>query len=200
MIATNKVHIENIITQTFNVIAEVYQTNSEKQLGGFSAQKSRILFPMKRDKQTRISEQELRFVFIEQFNQYVHNHPEWNVYYSVETPTENGYSGFDTINPKCEGRNGGRSGCVDMCIHNSVGERICMIEFKANNQGEPTYTKDFCKLTNEKVELAYFLQIIENDNSGTVPNIIEKTKASKGDSIHYCYCLRKKDYVIKTTK
>lgn len=200
MTATNKVHIESIIAQTFNVIADIYQTNKENQFGGFSAQKSRILFPKKRNQQTRISEQELRFIFLEQFNQYVQHHPEWNVYYSVETPTENGYNGFETINPKCKGQNGGRSGCVDMCIHNSTGERICMIEFKANNQGKPTYTKDFCKLANEKVELAYFLQIIENENSDTVPNIIKKTKTQKGNSVHYCYCLKKKDYVIKPSK
>lgn len=43
-----------------------------------------------RNGETRISEQELRFIFVEQFNKYCKNNS-WNAYYSVETPTEEKY-------------------------------------------------------------------------------------------------------------
>lgn len=69
-----KNHIDVIITNTFNTISEVYRTQMENQkIGTYNNNSSRIIFPLKRgskDKKEefRISEQELRFVFVEEFN------------------------------------------------------------------------------------------------------------------------------------
>lgn len=195
---TNKEHIEAIIKLTFDVVTKVYEHNLEKNKGGFSAKNSRILFPQLRGSEnTRISEQELKFVFVEQLYKYLESEDgkNWDVYYSVETPTIHGYVGFSTPSPEKDDENG-RSGCIDMVIHNSSGARICLIEFKAKNPGVSDYTKDFCKLKEEGVGLGYFLQIVENTDSGTKTNIEDKVKAYKGKALHYCYCLNKKEKII----
>ena len=46
-----------------------------------------MVFPKYRNKETRVSEQELRFAFIEAFNE-LNKENNWGLYYSVETPTE----------------------------------------------------------------------------------------------------------------
>ena len=78
---TDKERIEKIIKDTFDVIQKVYHTQREgdsTQREGdgnhkdFCKSQSRIIFPkyseQYRDSETRISEQELRFIFVEQFN------------------------------------------------------------------------------------------------------------------------------------
>ena len=101
---TDKERIEKIIKDTFDVIQKVYHTQREgdgTQREGdgnhkdFCESQSRIIFPkyseQYRDSETRISEQELRFIFVEQFNKYCNENNSWNAYYSVETPTEEKY-------------------------------------------------------------------------------------------------------------
>lgn len=76
MTNSNKEHVRKIIAQTFEVIKKVYDTQKEKF--GNSSEScesgSRIIFPKYsgryRNGETRISEQELRFIFVEQFNKY----------------------------------------------------------------------------------------------------------------------------------
>ena len=91
-----KKHIKEILDRTFEVIKNVYDTQKEEKgnSGNFCESGSRILFPkyseQYRNGETRISEQELRFIFVEQFNKYCQDKL-WNVYYSVETPTEEKY-------------------------------------------------------------------------------------------------------------
>ena len=69
-----KKHIDVIIENTFNTISEVYRTQMENQkIGTYNNNSSRIIFPLKREskdkkEEFRISEQELRFVFVEEFN------------------------------------------------------------------------------------------------------------------------------------
>ena len=71
-----KKHIDVIIENTFNTISEVYRTQMENQkIGTYNNKSSRIIFPLKREskdkkEEFRISEQELRFVFVEEFNKY----------------------------------------------------------------------------------------------------------------------------------
>ena len=89
-----KKHIDVIIENTFNTISEVYRTQMENQkIGTYNNNSSRIIFPLKREskdkkEEFRISEQELRFVFVEEFNKYCSKN--WDAYYSVETPTSKG--------------------------------------------------------------------------------------------------------------
>ena len=197
-----KEHIETVICETFKTLQKVYDSQQES-INGFKHVDtgSRLLFPCNRKEDTRISEQELRFIFVEQLNCEIKKG--WNVYYSIETPTKGGYVDFSTKFPKRDDKNG-RSGCIDMVIHDSTGKRICMIEFKANNPKPSDYAKDFCKLNNEGVDYGYFLQIVESSNSKTKSNIESKIKSYKDqvesfkeNVFHYCYCLKKKEYLIK---
>ena len=195
-----KEHLKNIIENTFKVIGEVYETNKE---GSIPSKANRILFPKKRDETIRISEQELRFVFVEQLLNYIKD-PGWDVYYSVETPTRHAYKGFHDGDPKVDDKKG-QSGNIDLCIHDNQGNRICLIEFKALNPKKADYQKDFCKLQHEdegnnKI-LRYFIQIVENVDSGTMDNIGKKIYVDGRcyDNVSYkCYCLsEKKDKTIE---
>ena len=191
-----EVHMKAVISRAFGILQNVYDSQQEKfGIGKFPDSGSRLIFPQYRNIKgiTRISEQELRFIFVEQLNKEIKKG--WNVYYSVETPTSDAY---------CFTGKKKESGCIDMVIHDSTGKRICMIEFKANNPKKSDYAKDFCKLNNEGVDYGYFLQIVENSNSKTKSNIESKIKSYKDqvesfkeNVFHYCYCLKKKEYLIK---
>ena len=191
MESTNyKEQIESIITMTFEAICRVYKTNREKS-NSLSKEDSRIVFPLKRSKEIRVSEQELRFVFVEQFNKYCTNAKNnCNLFYSIETPTQKEYN-FSNPNSKNQ-----RSGCIDLVIFNSEGERICLIEFKANNPPIDNYKKDFAKLDKEDVELGYFIQIVENSETTTVLNIENKIDDFKKQAIYYCYCLKRGELIL----
>lgn len=143
MTNSNKEHVRKIIAQTFEVIKKVYDTQKEEfgNSSEFCESGSRIIFPKYsvryRNGETRISEQELRFIFVEQFNKYCKNNS-WNAYYSVETPTEEKYifskKGDKNCPYKVDGEgNGGQSAMIDLCIHDDKFERIALIEFKALN-------------------------------------------------------------------
>ncbi len=87
-----------ITKKTFEVIKKVYDHHNEyvdsQEDMTSSDVGSRIIFPKYSSGDTRISEQELRFIFIEQFYAYIEEKKKANplapinLYYSVETPTE----------------------------------------------------------------------------------------------------------------
>lgn len=166
---THQEHIEKVIENTINGLRKLY--NSPQEFGSIS----RIIFPNywvgnesrhKEDKKIRISEQELRFLFVEEFNKYCNSNPEWKVYYSVETPTSNAY--------KLSGE-GYRSGCIDLCIYDENQDRLALIEFKTLNPTENEHAKDAYKLVHEKVgKYRYFIEIVENCGEDTVKNIQDK--------------------------
>ena len=59
-------HIEAIIKETFDIIDNLYNENQEIGNRGFNSECSRLVFPKYRNKdKTRVSEQELRFLFVE---------------------------------------------------------------------------------------------------------------------------------------
>lgn len=193
---TDKDHIEEVIKRTFNVIKEVYKSQKEGDAKPIVASRSRIIFPKKREEDdkkkpvTRVSEQELRFIFVEQLNEYLHSSEgeNWDVYYSVETPTIKKYY-FKEDPPRHE--DNGQSANFDLVIHNSTDlSRIALIEFKANNPDIHDYQKDFVKLTNqeEEGEYRYFIQLLENTRNGkdyttdTRLNILEKIFPSKTET------------------
>lgn len=185
-------HIIRLIQKTFDVVDKVYNYNDES-LEKTNAKEagSRIIFPRyseKRGGTRRISEQELRFIFIEQFNSYCNEHPELNLFYSVETPTEFKFDFSNKDNPHVikDGEGGGQSAMFDTTIHDDKGKRLCSIEFKANNPERFCYHKDFVKLEREP-GLGFFVQIIEKENSRTMRNIIDKTKSQIGNSIFVCH-------------
>ena len=166
-----------IITNTFNRLETVYNNHKE----GFNSElplptgnESRLVFPAYYRKGTRISEQELRFAFVEEFNYYCREN-KINLFYSVETPTKDTYSDFST-NPERNPK--GRSAEFDMVIYDENLYRVCLIEFKANNAGPIDHKKDFLKLhydekDNEDV-LRYFIEIVKSYSNATIKSLIEK--------------------------
>ena len=184
--------VEAVIENTFNVVKSAYDFQKESShASSRSAQEvgTRIIFPKYRDGSCRISEQELRFVFVEQLNKYLDEKGISGIYYSVETPTEHSYS----MKEKSVDEENGRSGNTDLTIHNDKFKRVCIIEFKILNPDKDDYAKDILKLKNEDCPLKYFIQIVKNANDKTIDNLREVKTADMRDresTIHYrCYCL-----------
>lgn len=211
------INIEKILEDTYDEIYNVYIENKEisKKNPVCGKSKSLIVFPKykgndDKDKEdntsdegedpykdgTRISEQELRFIFVEKFNQHVNKNR--NFFYSVETPTTKSYVfNEDNGGPKVD--SGGVSARIDLVIMTKgAGEfkRVALIEFKAHNPGANDYRKDICKLINEEENnpecVKYFIQIINVKNQKrTLKNITEKIKDTnalkeKGKKLEYC--------------
>ena len=175
--------IDSIIDATFVRLTNVYKIHRE---GNFESidkptdEGSRLVFPMygaHRESGTRISEQELRFAFVESFNDYCRKE-KVNLFYSVETPTKlHTYSKFTT--DPCDNDENGRSAEFDLVIYNDKFERVCLIEFKANNADEIDHKKDFLKLNNigeggEDV-LRYFIEIVKSYDSRTIESLNKKS-------------------------
>ena len=207
MTNSNKEHVKKIIAQTFEVIKKVYDTQKEEfgNSSEFCESGSRIIFPKYsvryRNGETRISEQELRFIFVEQFNKYCENNS-WNAYYSVETPTEEKYifskKGDKNCPHKVDGEgNGGQSAMIDLSIHDDKFERIALIEFKALNPEESAFDKDFCKLNNEPTRLTFFIMIVKSHDNGTITNIHKKIESKGAETEFYCYDLEKGEDISK---
>lgn len=191
-----------ILGKTFDVIDNVYECNCES-FGKILAKDagSRIIFPSYskkyRNGETRISEQELRFVFIEQFNKYCDTF-DFNAFYSIETPTEEKYIFSDKSNPHKVAPGDdekGRSASVDLTIHSASGERFCLMEFKSHNPELFAYKKDFAKLNGEPAS-GIFVQILENANDRTIKNIREKIQGIDGTG-YVCHCMNTKKTYFK---
>jgi len=169
--------IEEIIKNTFHAVQDAYSFQKEcvPDLDNPKRRKlSRIVFPKKRNETTRISEQELRGVFVEQLNKKI-NEGDWDVYYSIETPTHAPYSGFCKGGKPGQDNDNGRSGEFDLVIFNNRLKRIALIEFKANNASYHEHEKDFVKLSN-KAEgddnvFRYFIEIVNSFDKGTLSSL-----------------------------
>lgn len=181
-----KNHINAIVENTFKTIIEVYRTQKEnKKIGNNNNSSSRIIFPLKREskdkkEEFRISEQELRFVFVEEFNKYC-SEKEWDAYYSVETPTSKRYDFSNKENPCKVDYPEGQSAMVDFSIFLKEQDkltRVALIEFKALNPDKQSYMKDYVKLLNEDQKFVYFIMIVKSANDRTIKSIAEKIKAS----------------------
>ena len=180
-----KKHIDVIIKNTFNTISVVYRTQMENQkIGTYNNNSSRIIFPLKREskdkkEEFRISEQELRFVFVEEFNKYCSKN--WDAYYSVEPPTSKRYDFSNKEMPCKVDYPNGQSAMVDFSIFLKEQDkltRVALIEFKALNPDKQSYMKDYVKLLNEDQKFVYFIMIVKSANDRTIKSIAEKIKAS----------------------
>lgn len=130
--------------------------------------KSKLVYPVKRDKKRRVSEQEIRFLFIKN----IENSTDY--LYSVEVPTSEKY--FFT--GKEENK---RSGNFDACIYGENKERQHLIEFKSLNPKNASYNKDFEKLIKDEDGLTnYFIQVIINSDNGTRTITSIETKYKEG--------------------
>ncbi len=201
---SNEEIIEEIISNTFRIVQNVFDFQRESEPKSFisSSRESSIIFPKKTDNKDRISEQELRFIFVEQFNKSIDVEKN-KLFYSIETPTENLYD-FSGNEPRVIGQTehkntgAGRSANIDLVIFQKDGKhinRIAIIEFKALNPSKKNYKKDILKLQTEPGKLKYFIHIIKNCDDDTIKNIkgkigIDKIKFA---NIKYkCWCLDKK--------
>ena len=180
-----KKHIDVIIENTFNTISEVYRTQMENQkIGTYNNKSSRIIFPLKREskdkkEEFRISEQELRFVFVEEFNKYCSKN--WDAYYSVETPTSKRYDFSNKEKPCKVDYPKGQSAMVDFSIFLKEQDkltRVALIEFKALNPDKQSYMKDYVKLLNGDQKFVYFIMIVKSANNRTIKSIADKINAS----------------------
>lgn len=184
--------IDEIINDTFEVIIDVYQQQKESNFTANDYLNSLIVFPEKKHpEEDRISEQELRFIFVEQFKKKTQEVKKNNLFYSIETPTVNYYDFSGTNSPRVvsdkehEREGVGRAANIDLVIFEKKDEkklkRVALIEFKAHNPDKDDYLKDICKLINEEPNstcLKYFIQIInikrkctKLKNSSTLINI-----------------------------
>lgn len=134
-----------------------------------------LIFPSKRDSTRRISEQELRQLFIEEFKE---KHK--NLYFSIETPTLNRYSFTnkdDTIKI-ADYIDAGQSALIDLSIYDELQDssknyiRLLNVEFKHKNATEVNISKDILKLMHEE-ENGAFVLLLKNTNAGTLNNLAE---------------------------
>lgn len=190
----HKKHIEAVIERTLSKLNSLYHRDG----GGLET--TRLIFPRywvtEEDKrvegEVRVSEQELRFMFVEELNKYCDAHREWEVYYSVETPTSNSYQ----LTGESQ-----QSGCIDLCIHGKDLKRIALIEFKALNPSEHDHAKDAFKLKHEiEGEFRYFIEIVKSHKSKTRGSIVDKLNEDNGYHAHTMNHSHRFTYIVASFK
>ncbi|MCL7765057.1 hypothetical protein MPF19_16660 [Polaribacter sp. Z014] len=174
----------DIVGLCVEVLASLAQIGYEKK-GSVSIEQ--LIFPMKtkrkkdyeEESEDRISEQELRQLFIDKFKAKAYP----DLYFSIETPTKAKYKfgeadkgteqGEELKNIKVDEK--GQSALLDMCVFKSDGKdynRILNIEFKHGNAPLKDIAKDVLKLMHEK-ENGAFIFLLDNTNKGSLNNIRE---------------------------
>lgn len=179
--------IQAMINAAFRRVEYAYQHHCEPniklstQINTEREKPTRLVFPKYSCGDTRISEQELRFAFVEEFNASSID----ELFYSIETPTEKKYTDFKT-NPKQD--DAGRSAEFDLVIfkkENDSLKRVCMIEFKAHSVDKVDYWKDILKLIEDRKDangcnvndvLSYFINLFGASHRGTIPTMKKKIK------------------------
>jgi len=149
-----------------------------------------VIYPLKRDRSVRISEQEARIICCGLLNNL-------SLYYSVETPTKQRYV---QKGKKKEGM----SAQTDLTMYGFDGQtfkRVINMEFKAHNCDKRDIAKDIEKLVREKIDGNWF-HIFGNTNRRTMPSVFEKFKDSflsysrsfsrQKISIVFCFCVLQK--------
>jgi len=192
--------MEILVKRTENIVNEAYSCHKEGHKTEVSDITS-IVFPQysmdeeDKQKKTRISEQELRFAFVQAFQEYKCKH-HTDYLYGIEVPTKDKY--LFTIEEEVKDKGGnkkkkriykpridkenGRSGSFDMVIFNEKLERACLIEFKYNHPEKGSFAKDFLKLANlaegeEKIK-RYFIHLVKDKASDE-----EKIKKNAQDGL-----------------
>jgi len=145
-----------------------------------SETEEQLIFPNKNQAKgdiKRISEQELRQIFIDEFKKESLNYLNKS-FYSIETPTQKKYKFGKTYEEikACEGvyEEKGKSALLDMCIfqerkYSQEYKRILNIEFKHKNAGLKNIGKDILKLVHEE-QNGVFILLLESFNSETFCN------------------------------
>jgi hypothetical protein len=157
------IRVENICR---NVLTRMHAMDYEKNCDN-SCEK--LVFPNKvqaRGNIRRISEQELRLLFIEELKA-----SNLDLFYSIETPTQEKYKFGESLAEITHNKNG-QSALLDMCVFTHGAkeyQRILNIEFKHKNSPIRSIGKDILKLICETQNGA-FIQLLDNTNNGTLHN------------------------------
>ena len=135
-----------------------------------------LIFPQKNDGNKRISEQELRVLFIDELKKYK------DLYFSIETPTRKRYnfSGDEIEDLRVqsdfiESNLNFQSASTDLTLFKKGSDkykRTLNIEFKYQTERK-SIAKDILKLVAEN-ESGAFIQLINNSNRGTYPSLLRK--------------------------
>ena len=166
--------IDEVVRRTFDTMTNLYRSTGKVD--------TLLIFPNytrgTHEGKTRVSEQELRQLFIKELTHFAKEN-KLDIHYSVETPTEDGYR-FKGEEPKhCDD---GTAGRIDLAIWKDS-KKVALIEFKSATAKDHEYLKDLCKLTNDKEGgtdvLRYFINVFEGADNGTVNNINEVLKKGK---------------------
>ena len=176
-----------IIKKTFAKLFDIYGSHKEhhdKEI--ISGEKSRLIFPCygeHRDNEVRVSEQELRFAFVESFYEYCSEENHLDLFYSIETPTQSKYSFIDKnkshkCNENDDDYDSAQSASFDLVLYDNKMQRRVYIEFKANNAAKVEHLKDLCKLISDPNpndnSLSYFIEIVKSHNDKTIESLNKK--------------------------
>ena len=103
---------------------------------------------------------------------------EWDVHYSVETPTVHNYAFPKKARPIHYGTDKqGRSANIDLTIHDNTGMRVALIEFKHGHDFQ-AMNKDFLKLAKEPdAKYRYFIGLLSSSDNKTVTRLQEKIQS-----------------------
>lgn len=130
----------------------------------------------------RVSEQELRFIFVEQLHKFL----PIGYTYSVETPTKCKYKFTENRKDCIPERHKGLSGNFDLTIQDENNQITAIVEFKSKSVKSHSYAKDLCKLWNKdegngECTQRYFINVFESMNKQTLNTL--KGKITNNDYI-----------------
>jgi hypothetical protein len=184
----NSVPIADLFELNKRVSLNLWQMANER--GKPSGLSPHVIYPFKRDRTVRISEQEARIICCGLLNNL-------SLYYSVETPTKQRYV---QKGKKKEGT----SAQTDLTMYGFDGQsfkRVINMEFKAHNCDKRDIAKDIEKLVREGIQGNWF-HTLGNTDSGTMGKLFRKFESSFLGyshifcdieiSIVFCFCVLKK--------
>lgn len=180
--------MKDVLGRTFECLRSAYSKEDR-----YTSEGTRLIFPKysresSKNAELRVSEQELRFVFVEKFVEYCNaSHEE--LYYSVETPTTDSYlfsegKTYKSLLEKGEKielpciHSEGVSGKFDMTIYNKD-NTVCLIEFKAGSISEQEFKEVLIKLANpkEKATYRYIIHMVKDKASkDSIENMMNAIK------------------------
>jgi len=164
-------HIDLICQATDDRLWDAYSLSIGSKSASFYD--SRLIFPVysgRQDGKLRVSEQEARFAFAESISS-------TKYYYSVETPTREGYqlTGSKPISAQ-----------TDLTVYSTDRQPILNVEFKAKGVSTSAHNrfsiqKDIQKILREPIDGMWF-HIIESIDNSTIPKLFETIAETVSES------------------
>lgn len=175
---TNMIELmHEVVIKTFDKLRNMYALHGElERLPKPSFPTPRLIFPTYRDKGVRVSEQGLRVAFVEMLIDYCHDKEINDLFYSVETPTEDKYTFSEKRIKKNPIIGEGQSGNFDLTLLGKDEKRLCLVEFKAGNVSEQAYKEVLAKLSNpnESGITRYLIHVVKDSLSDACKENLNK--------------------------